>query len=229
MRCQRARSYLSAYCNDELSGRQKLAVSEHLATCSTCRKEEALYRSLGEARSAVPSMKVSKDFNTALLNRIAQERFAETRTRAFMPHAAPRFAWGKILPVAVSACAVALMAMFTVGPSLRTASPDFAVRTGLDDSYLTVQPTNNPNMTASMHQGWSLNNQLARVQRINDISNSFVRPSGFAQPTGMGLANVAARTIPQAPYSATYYRVRQIHILYAPPDANSPKEVNKAY
>ncbi len=226
MRCRRARSYLSAYCSDELNGRRKLAVSEHLATCSSCRKEEAFYRSLNGAGSAMSSKTVSKDFNTALLNRIAQERFAETRTKAYLPHTAPRFAWGKVLPVMVSACVVALMAVFTVSPSFH--STGFSAQAGLNDSYLTVQPTNNPNMTVSMHKGWSLSNQLARARRINDISNSVARTGGFL-PTGLGLTSVAARTNVQAPYVQTFYRVRPIVRVYAPPDAASQKEVNKAY
>ena len=43
MRCRRTRSFLSAYSNDELTGRQKRAVAEHLAECAECRREEAVY------------------------------------------------------------------------------------------------------------------------------------------------------------------------------------------
>ena len=80
MRCRKARSYLSAYCNDELTDRTRLAVSDHLSTCSTCRKEEAIYRSMISSGAEIEGLKVDDDFNTRLLNRSAQERFAQTRT-----------------------------------------------------------------------------------------------------------------------------------------------------
>ena len=229
MRCRRARSYLSAYCSDELNGRRKLAVSEHLSTCASCRKEEAFYRSLSGARSSVSTMKVSKDFNGALLNRIAQERFAETRTKAYMPHSARRVVWAKVLPVVVSTCVVAFMAAFMVSPSFRTVVPGSAGQVRLDDSYLTVQPTKNPNMTVSMHKGWSLDNQLARVQRVNDITNSVTRTGSFAQPAGMVLTSVTSRVNSMIPYAPTYYRYRPIIKVYVLPEATSSKEASRTY
>ena len=117
MRCQKVRSYLSAYCNDELAGRKKLAVDEHLSTCALCRKEESLYNAMFAAKSEIGSLEVSNDFNNNLLNRIANERFAETRTKAYHPQRPPLMVWSKVVPAVVSAFVVvfALVTLFSGG------------------------------------------------------------------------------------------------------------------
>ena len=51
MRCRKVRSFLSAYCSDELNVRRKLAVSEHLSACSSCRQQDALIRSMNSSTS----------------------------------------------------------------------------------------------------------------------------------------------------------------------------------
>ena len=107
MRCRKVRSYLSAYCNDELSGRKRLTIREHLATCSGCRSEEEIYVSMSEAGGRLEEFAVSDDFNLKLLNRIGRERFAETRTEAHLPKRAPLISWRQVVPVL---SAVALVA-----------------------------------------------------------------------------------------------------------------------
>ncbi len=58
---------------------------------------------------------VSADFNNQLMERIANERFAETRakahTKAFLPQSAPRFAFRRLVPALVSVSAVAALAI----------------------------------------------------------------------------------------------------------------------
>ena len=80
MRCRKARSLTSAYSNDELTSRKLTSLRGHLANCAACRQEAALIRSIRLASPTLQSEPLSDDFNQKLLNRIAHERFAETRS-----------------------------------------------------------------------------------------------------------------------------------------------------
>ncbi len=231
MRCRKVRSYLSAYCNDELSGRNRLAVSEHLSTCSTCRKEEAFYKSLSDARSEIGELRVSDDFNTELLNRIARERFAETRTEAFLPKSAPRVTWGQLVPVVVTACLVLFISIVAVSPELKQDVGLMSSTTrALDDSYLTVQPVNNPNLTVPMHSSWSLNDELARVERVNTLTSSMTSSNGF-DPVGYssGVRQVTSQASYRVPYMPDYFRVRPVVRVYGLPTGSAVQEGMKVY
>jgi len=201
MRCRKVRSFLSAYCNDELTGRKKLAISEHLSTCSSCRREEAAIQSISLATRQVSELKVSDDFNTRLLNRIAQERFKETRTRAFFPKRAPVFTWGRVAPVFVSACLLIVVGIFSFKQS---------------ESYLTVQPVNNPNMTVNMKKDWSLNDQLARAERVNRITNRMTAAAGYLSAFDYGNRMVSSShgNIRPLPYIESYYKLRPVVRIY---------------
>ncbi len=231
MRCRRVRSYLSAYSNGELSGRNRLAVSEHLSTCSACRKEAAIYNSIIESRPKLGELKVSDDFNTKLLNRIAQERFAETRTRAYLPRTAPRIVWGRAIPAVVSACLVLLVSVAVLSPGLRESTdPVSAGSRALNDAYKTVQPIANPNMTAKLDQSWSLDDQLARMERASSISERITRMSGYdwdVYSSGVRLASSNAGQ--RMPYVPDYFRIRPVVVVYGVPEASSVKEVTKVY
>jgi hypothetical protein len=125
---------------------------------------------------------LSEDFNTRLLNRIAQERFKETRTAAYLPHRAPRFSFRVLVPVVVTA-ALALVAIssFQGGDHMiSTGSPDASLPDPLDDRYLTAQPTSNPNLSAGLAGNWSLRQQLARAERLDVISRELTNRYGFS-------------------------------------------------
>ena len=111
MRCRKARSLLSAACSDELDARQHAAVREHVADCPSCKWEYAYYSSIREAGQEMPDVPVSDDFNSRLLNRIAEERFAETRTKAYLPKRVPRFQWRSLVPVTVVAGLLAVVTL----------------------------------------------------------------------------------------------------------------------
>lgn len=231
MRCRKVRSFLSAYCNDELSGHRKLGVSDHLSSCSSCRKEEAIYYSINKAYAEIPGYKISKDFNNKLLNRIAQERFSETRTKAYLPKPAPIIAWGKALPAVVTSFLVIIVALSSFSPLLKNkAGLATADDNKLDDSYLTVQPINNPNLTVSMNKSWSLDKQMARAERINRISNNMTRLSDFSQVNSSSvLTRVSSQTPQMVPYVPNYYRMRPVIKIYVNPESSSGKEVHKVY
>jgi hypothetical protein len=91
-----------------------------------------------------------------LFDRIARENFADKRSKAYLPGRIPRFGKTRLAVVAVAAVMI-----LSVGLSLslvdRITDPNAAVMANsgseqLDDSYLTVQPTNNPffNRTKSL-------------------------------------------------------------------------------
>lgn len=231
MRCRKVRSCLSAYCNDELSGSDRLAIAEHLSTCSACRKEAAIYNSINENRSEISELKVSNDFNVNLLNRIAQERFAETRTKAYLPRTAPRVVWGRAIPAFVTACLVLVVSVVMLTPGAKQGIvPGASDSRSLSDAYLTVQPTTNPNLTVNLDQGWSLADQLARVERVSVISNRLSRADGFDwDDYSSGLRQASSHAGYRAPYAPNYYQVRPVVRIYGLPGASSVKEVTKVY
>lgn len=227
MRCQKVRSFLSAYCNDELDSRKKMAVGDHLSDCAACRKEEAFYRSIKKATPAVGSLKVSGGFNDKLLNRIAQERFKETRTKAYLPKPAPVLSWGKVVPVVASTFVMVLVAfsLFLNGGE-NPINPQMA---NVDQSkldYMTVQPTNNPNMTVNADKSWSFNQQLAKAERVTRISRNMTQ--------GQSFNTLASQTIQpanqnRAPFAHDYYRIRPVIKVYVAPTQSTVKGGSGVY
>jgi anti-sigma factor RsiW len=231
MRCQKVRSFLSAYCRDELEGRRRRQVSDHLLDCRSCRTQEEFYRNMGSASTEMSSMKVSTDFNQKLLHRVAQERFAETRTKAFLPKEAPLLLWRKVVPIAATACVVVLAFIATMSPILDGGTPEYAItNSGSGDAYLTAQPTANPNMAVQLKDDWTLENQLATAERIHRIRNSVIPASAFTPPeytSGMN-RRVSSNSCP-APFVNNYFRVRPVVRIYVIPQQSTNKEGSHAY
>ncbi|MFH1688191.1 MAG: zf-HC2 domain-containing protein, partial [bacterium] len=230
MRCRKARSYLSAFCHDELAGRRRLAVSEHLLKCNSCREEEVFYREMSAASVELAPPPLSDDFNAKLLHRIAHERFAETRSKAYLPKSAPVIAWGRLAPVLITAC-LAVFAFISLVPGDDGGSPSLATRSsGLDDSYLTAQPDSNPNLTVRLNSDWSLDRQLAHAQRADRISNAIIPASSFGgrQHQGPLHARLAASGQP-IPYVIQHYQMRPVLKTYVAPRSNPGQEGSKPY
>ncbi len=231
MRCRKVRSYLSAYCSVELSDKDRLSVSEHISTCPACRKEAVMYASIKNARHELEQFKVGDDFNTKLLNRIAQERFAETRTKAYLPRREPRLVWTKLVPALVTACFVLVASVYVLSPEMKrgTGSADSGTLL-LDNSYLTVLPTNNPNMAVAMNHSWSLNDQLDRAERVSAISNALTQMDGFDwHGYSSGLRQVSLNAGYHVPYVSNYFKMRPVVRIYGSPDASTVKEVTRVY
>ncbi len=231
MRCRKVRSYLSAYCNNELGESGRLSVSEHLSTCLSCRKEAAIYISLNKARSETERLKVSDDFNAKLLNRIAQERFAETRTQAYLPSTAPSVFWGRAIPAFVAACLVIVVSVVVFSPGIwDNGGMISTVSNNMDDSYLTAQPTNNPNVTVNLDRRWSFSDQLARAERLSQLSNSMTEQSGSNWNVySANTKHVSTNTAYQIPYVPDYFRIRPVVRFYGAPSTTSVKEVTRVY
>lgn len=223
MRCRKARSFLSAYCHDEIDGKIKLALEEHLSDCSSCRKEEAVFRSLNKEAAKVDSLKVTKDFNNILLNRIANERFAETRSKAYLPKPAPVITWMRAVPAFASVCIIIFAAVAVFNPG----SPDsndemqtiYSNVSSLDNTYLTVQPTDNPNMTQKLDKNWSLVDALAKSDRLTRFSNS-MQPTNRFNSSSLSLVSSQKNS----PFASNYYRVRPIVRIYVAPKSTTVKE-----
>jgi len=231
MRCRKVRSYLSAYCNGELSSRLKPAVSEHLSTCVACRREEAVYRSIAQATRELDSLKVSEEFNSKLFNRIARERFAETRTKAYLTRRAPVFLWRQIIPAFVVTCTVAVLAIVTFLPDWHKPSdPGSVSYSKLDNSYLTVQPIHNVKRTANLDKNWSLGNELARAERMNRLSSAIIQKGVWHNlDRSYGLTATSSGSLTPTPYVPGYYKVRPVIKIYMSPESPSAKEGRRVY
>lgn len=231
MRCRKVRSFLSAYCRDELQSNRRRQVSEHLLGCPACRRQEAVCRDMNTASQEMPTLKVTDGFNQRLLQRVAQERFAETRTKAHLPKAAPLFMWRKLVPAVATACVALLAVIVTLSPSFDGTSPQYAAtESGLDDSYLTVQPTGNPNMTVRLKDDWSLTDHLAQAERINRISNSVIPARSFSRTGYSGdqamLTSGGSRPMP---FVANHFRMRPVVRIFVVPQSTVEKEGSDAY
>jgi len=165
----------------------------------------------------MPHLKVSKDFNNLLLNRIGQGRFAETRTKAYMPKNAPVVRWTAIIPVIAAACLVFAVTMSGIIPNFESTNQRTTAYNENDDiynAYLTVQPDKNPNMTHLMNKDWSLTTQLAKADRIDQMSQKIIEQIGINAGQSQGMANVSSKSTSQVPYGQTYYRVRPVIKIY---------------
>ena len=102
-----------------------------------------------------------------------------------------------------------------------------ADNTGLDNSYLTAQPINNPNMTARLDKNWSFNNQLAKTERISQISNQLSNVGSFGA-TGH-VTDASVHSSKRIPYASNYYRVRPVVKAYISSNASTSREVQQGY
>ncbi len=213
MHCRKVRSFLSAFSNEEMTGRVQLAVCEHLSTCSACRAEEGRYNSLKHAVSELPRTNLSRDFNTQLLNRIGHEQFAETRTKAYMPRLAPRFAWRSLVPVTVSALGVAVVFVGLFGGETFSGwkSSTEGFKLGQNDAYITAEPTFNPNMA----KDWSLDKSMAQNERLSALTNGLILQSGFSgQSLTSGYGGYSVYDNSRAPYIMKTYRLQPVYRIY---------------
>lgn len=225
MRFRKVRSYLSAYCNGELTGKARKAMQERLTEDASLREEEQALRLLHEATKKVPGKTVSDDFNSRLLNRIAGERFAETRSKAMLPRTSlPLPLWGKLAPVVVTAAVIlALSVSWDFGTQTET-NPLHADR--LSDSYLTAQPDSNPNMAVAVDQGWSMERTIQQSQRASQYLNRLASGTSFYGSRGAGTGGVVVRRPSNSPFEAHYFRVVPVQTVY---QVSNVRRTNSTY
>jgi hypothetical protein len=230
MRCRKVRSFLSAFCNDELTGRKRLAVREHLATCSSCRQELAVYQSISQASREAAGLRVSEDFNVKLLNRIAQERFQETRTRAYFPPSrVPVLSWGRLAPVLSTVAALLVVSMTWWAMSGPSGQPGRMANADLTEDWLSAEPENNPNITRALDKDWSFSRSIQRNDHLARLSNSITRQVGFNDMQLVGITFRTTRQAGQVPYVTTYFRVQPIIRVYQSSNRTVSQEDDKIF
>jgi len=221
---------LSTYCNEELTGRQQVEVREHLAGCAECRREASAFQSISDVASELSQKALSEDFNTRLLNRIAEERFSETRTRAYLPRRAPIISWRLVAPAVASVALVLFAAVSMLMPSQQQGVLNMAsVSDRMDNLYRTVQPGNNPNMTVNPQKDWSLGKQIATTERFSRISNMLTDSQGFGNMHLTSVSNLAHTASARIPYHSGYFKIQPIIRVYENSGKNASEEGENAY
>ena len=135
------------------------------------------------------------------------------------------------MPVLVVGCLALFFGITTFQTDNSTEPSRLAnVGQGLDDSYLTVQPTNNPNMTVTSSKNWSLNDMLARTERIRQISRRVAPNPAFDIGAADRLTALAtARNARPAPYARSYFRMRPIIRVFVAPSGTTRQEDDNKY
>ncbi len=125
-------------------------------------------------------VKVSADFNARLMDRLAQERFSETRSKAYLPKKrVPVVSLTRISAVVAAACFV--FAFIFAGGIEKfltpTERPTIAETADplLNDDYQTVQPQS---------EHWVFKDQLQRATRIKSMMQRLSGESQFNILTG---------------------------------------------
>ena len=110
MNCRKARYYISAYYDEELSNSVKTELLKHVEICTSCQKELILLEQMRAGLKAFPTDQLSDDFNDKLFARI----YNAPRTEATKVSDVPsefvyRLRW--LSPV-ITAMAVIFIAVF---------------------------------------------------------------------------------------------------------------------
>jgi hypothetical protein len=229
MRCRKVRSFLSTYSKEEVSASLTAKIERHLNDCIACRRELEMVRSVQAMVKGMAPRKTSDDFTARVLSRVAQERFAETKSKAYLPGRIPLLGGARLAMVTTAAVVVlALGISFNTGnmfvsPSMpqATLTPQTSGSTGADDRYLTAQPTDNP----LLNEHKSVSRMIAQYNRWREYSKTLRSHSAAEQFAGSGTVTMAAA---QSGGTTTEYRVRPIvkNYLVVPVDQNRNQRRN---
>jgi len=109
MNCRKARSYISAYYDEELSHSVNKELLQHIENCTSCQKEKLFIEQVRVGLKAIPNDELSTDFNDKLFARIySAPRTEETRLSA-VPSALV-YRLRMLSPLMAAACVVFLLA-----------------------------------------------------------------------------------------------------------------------
>lgn len=196
MRCRKVRSFLSAYSKEEVSAGVAAKIKKHMDDCASCRRELEAVRSVQAMVKGISGLKTSDDFTGRLLTRVAQERFAEAKTKAYLPGRVPLLGGVRLAMIASTAVVVlALGITFNIGDRLISPSMPQAVLTSNaagsiadEDRYLSAQPTDNP----LLNEHKSISRMVAQYNRWREYSKTLRSHSAAEQFAGGGTAVMAA-------------------------------------
>ncbi len=114
MRCQRARKWMTAAVDGELSPRRRRALDGHLAACAACRRELAVTERMLAALEGLPmEAAVSPRLEQATLRRVRLAAADEAER-------APASRWTRWLPLPAFALATAAVLVLAIGIVRRT-------------------------------------------------------------------------------------------------------------
>lgn len=139
MNCRKARSYILASYDEELSHSEKKELLKHIENCTRCQKEKLYLEQVRAGLKGIPEDRLSDDFNDKLFARI----YSAPRTEATRVSNVPSvlaYRLRLIAPVMAAACVVFLLSWFGV-------------------SQLIVNNSENPQM---------VNTESQIFQRVND-------------------------------------------------------------
>jgi negative regulator of sigma E activity len=74
MKCQRVRTYLSAYCEETLPSDKAHELEAHIRNCKRCEQEKQFLEQILAAAKSLPQTTLPEDFNLQLMNRIYSEQ-----------------------------------------------------------------------------------------------------------------------------------------------------------
>jgi anti-sigma factor RsiW len=109
MNCRRARSYISAYYDEELSHSVNKELLQHIENCTSCQKEKLLIEQVRVGLKSIPKDELSTEFNDKLFARIySAPRTEETRLSVVPSVLVYRLRM--LSPLLAAACVVFLLA-----------------------------------------------------------------------------------------------------------------------
>jgi len=157
-----------------------------------------------------PKYSVSEDFNSRLLKKIADERFSETRSRAYLPKKIPVLTFNRLAPLFAAACFIFAF-MFSGGLNLMMDKQKSTevVSTGLNDDYLTTQPGPDHILNQHLAANWVFSEQVARANRIKGLMTRLAGQNSFG--------SLASSSVNRY-YIPSFYRIQQ---YYPNPETNS--------
>jgi len=146
-------------------------------------------------------LQVSADFNNRLMERIAQERYAETRakarTKAFLPQEAPLFAYRRLVPALVSVTAVAALAFVSVQQGIfDTNKNQIATQQNSGQTSVAFTPVLSPNDPAleapTLGERLGLSDEYMTAQPVNNPVYAGATPSPSQNTTTRTAGNDAS-------------------------------------
>jgi hypothetical protein len=151
--------------------------------CASCRREEAIIRSLNKEVNALPHMETSADFNAKLFARIGQEGFVKEKTKPFFPRRIPVLNTTRLAAVTSVAMIILVLGVgldlggILNGPSAPRLLTAQTEEVGAEDNlYMTIQPTDNP----LLNEHKSVSRMIAQYNRYRAYSRS-LRDMGGAE------------------------------------------------
>ena len=117
MNCRKARSYILASYDEELSHSEKKELLKHIENCTRCQKEKLYLEQVRAGLKGLPEDHLSDDFNDKLFARIYSAPRTEVTRISNVPSVLA-YRFRLIAPVMAAACMVFILSWFGVSQLL---------------------------------------------------------------------------------------------------------------